>query len=295
MPPRFVTLLIIAGWLASSGWLFYRDLWPSLRPGEPPPFIIDLADEAQRQAFHTRWNVFRDNKEIGKLSTWVEYRETDDTFALKSKIDKLDGLHFFSVFQVQVKKMESTYRITRDGDLRDIKVEFAADVVYPLGRHHFEGDVDGRVEDRRFAPRFKLSSSAFPELDLKLEPVEVAARGSMLTPMHPVNRVLGLRAGKRWRMPLVDPLRDALASTAKEMFKGIGIAEGPGIRFLDAEVLNEPRLVEWGDREVPCLIIEYRGEDMVAHTWVRLGDGMVLRQEAKWHGDHLVLQRYKND
>ena len=100
---------------------------------------------------------------------------------------------------------------------------------------------------------------------------------------------------KRWRMPLVDPLSDALAVAARDMLKGVIALEAPGERYLDAEVLAEPQTLVWNDRDVPCLVIEFKGEDLTARTWVRASDGLVLCQEARGHGDHLVLHRYSHD
>ena len=64
-----------------------------------------------------------------------------------------------------------------------------------------------------------------------------------------------------------------------------------GVRRLQAEVLPETKLLRWKDREVPCLVIEYRGDDSTARTWVREDDGLVLRQEFSFWGDQIVMER----
>src|SRR5437016_344384 len=93
MPPRFVSLVIVAFWAMTSGGLFYREIWPNLRPDEAPPFTIDLVDEAQIQAARIRWSVLRADQEgekkIGRARTWVDYRATDDTFELHCEIEQL--------------------------------------------------------------------------------------------------------------------------------------------------------------------------------------------------------------
>ena len=48
MPARPLLLAILFFWVATTGWLFYKELWPHLRSGQPPPYTIDLADEARR-------------------------------------------------------------------------------------------------------------------------------------------------------------------------------------------------------------------------------------------------------
>ena len=49
MPSRPITALIVLFWLATLGWIGYRDLWPRLNPGEVPPFVIELEDELTSQ------------------------------------------------------------------------------------------------------------------------------------------------------------------------------------------------------------------------------------------------------
>jgi len=55
--------------------------------------------------------------------------------------------------------------------------------------------------------------------------------------------------------------------------------------------LQETRPLTYNGNEHACLVIEFRGENMTAHTWVRAGDGLVLRQDATVWGDSLVLER----
>ena len=85
-------------------------------------------------------------------------------------------------------------------------------------------------------------------------------------------------------MPLVDPLADALGGL---------VGSSAGVRFLDARVADEPRTLVWNGRDVPCLVIEYQGDDVTAQTWVCQTDGLVLRQEASRprEGEIIVLQR----
>jgi len=84
MPPRWLTLTIIAFWLGATGWLVWRDLWPRWRPGEPPPYHIDLVEEVHRdhRANPHLWAVFEDDRETMQATSWVEHRPDDDSFAL---------------------------------------------------------------------------------------------------------------------------------------------------------------------------------------------------------------------
>src|SRR5438876_6634607 len=86
MPSSWKLWTILLFWLATTFWLIQRDVWPRLRTGEPPPYTIDLADEALKSAPRISWKIFRGAKNIGFLNTWVAYRPQDDTFELHSEI-----------------------------------------------------------------------------------------------------------------------------------------------------------------------------------------------------------------
>ena len=65
--------------------------------------------------------------------------------------------------------------------------------------------------------------------------------------------------------------------------------------WLDAAVQSATEMIDWDRGEVECLVIEYHadwhGEEFTARTWVRQSDGIVLRQEAVFQGQILVLER----
>jgi hypothetical protein len=279
MPPRLFTLAVVAFWLATSGWLFYRELWPKLRPGEPPPYTIDLVDEARQHTTPILWSVYRGQQKIGKARTWVTYRESDDTFELHGAMDQLE-LYRSALVTVVVQHAANMNRISRDGELREMSTDIA--LALPRLELKLKAHFDGQVQGRLFHARGWVEWPGGRK-DMSIEPVALSAYGAVLNPLQPVNRIQGLKPGQRWRIPLVDPLSDAVAATLP------GLPSGP--RVLDAAVLPETQLLSWDDQEVPCLVIEYTGDaDVSARTWVRESDGLVLRQEAR-QGDLLILQR----
>lgn len=291
MPSRLISLGIVVFWLATSAWLFQRELWPRLKPNEPPPYTIDLVDEARDHAAPIRWTVYRDGQKIGKASTSVSYNEQDDTFNLHNTMEHME-LYRSRLMRTSIvlTKAHSVYRVTRQGELRGIEVDLAGGVLLPaLEPFNFKAHVEGQVAGGRLTPTGYVEWLK-ERKDIQAEPVAVSAYGSVLNPLHPVNRIRGLRPGQTWRMPLVDPLGDVMAATAAEALamKLPGLAGGP--RYLTA-VVSEPQSFTWGNVVVSCLIIEYQGDgDVTARTWVRESDGLVLRQEAR-QGELLVLQR----
>jgi hypothetical protein len=295
VPPRFLSLAIIAFWLATTGWLFQRDLWPQLRPGEPPPYAIDLAFEVQ-DPMPIRWGVFRGSEMVGRARSFVHYRAADDTFELHGDLAQADKNRPFELISkpasVRLEKAMLMYRVTRAGVLREILTDATLGVAMPGGlpldriTAHFQGE----VRDGRFQPRGHVTCLGVRK-ELQGESIEVSSGGMVLNSLHPVNRIHGLRPGQSWRVSEVDPLADALAAAlAAKLPFGLPGLTGP--RILDAKVLSELQDLEWDRAEVPCLVIEYRNDGkLVASTWVRQSDGLVLRQEAQGWGGSLLLKR----
>src|SRR5207237_230562 len=94
-----------------------------------------------------------------------------------------------SLLSIQVKPMSGMYRVTRDGQLREIVADVTIIVsgIGPLRRVEAEATahIEGEVKDRRFTPHGFLDVGT-SRMELPLEPVEVPAQVSVLNPLHPV-------------------------------------------------------------------------------------------------------------
>jgi hypothetical protein len=272
MPSRPVILAIIAFWLASTTWLIYREVLPTLQSREPPPYTIDLADEVSAQSIS--WEVRDKGKEnFGTVQTQVR-RQPDHNFILSAeyKPNNLD------VLGLRIKELSSRYTVTRAGDLRELEITLES---FKIGDETFRLKIEGHVEKGLFTPSISGAKGLPP-----LQPVAVAGHGNVLNPLHPLNRLKGLRANQQWVQPLFDPLAIAVSSMA-----GSGLLSPP-MRQLHAEVMLG--VLYWnGTPEVPCWKIEYRDENnrVVARTWVRREDGQVLQQDANHAGRSLLLKR----
>jgi hypothetical protein len=286
MPSRLLILVILTFWLAIMGWFVARDVAPRWRAGDAPPYAIELADEALKNPVAVKWRLVRNGKEIGKLNTRMVYKEAENVFELTAESKQIDIVPAGPV-QVAAREFSSTLKVNHDGELRGIlaHVEFEA-----LGVAVHVG-VTAEIKAGRI-DRTCLVKSPAGTIMPRLDPV--AYRGGMvLNPMHPVNRVAGLKAGQRWRIPLIDPFADALQATVAEMAgaKLSGPTAEPVAQFLYAEVLGQTQDLEFEKTMQSCVVIEYTGDDSSGRTWVRASDGLVLRQEAQLHGESLVLQR----
>ena len=292
MPPRWLSVPIIVFWLATTGWLFYQDVWPSLLPGQAPPFTIDLEDEVQTQQAHIHWSVFYNDRPYLQAETWVEPNPADETFALQARVRPLatgpkDEAGAAAPFGglVQLRKSTSVYRVARNGDLRSVSVEFTVEAHAGALIVPGDGSLSGEVKDGQFHSRLRLSSPLLSgkTIEKELEPVAVSTHGSVLSPLHPVNRIAGLRPGQTWRLPLVDPIKDALTALA---------TGEPGQEIVvSARVLPQTQILTWNNQPTECLVVEYQGDDVSARTWVQVGTDLVLRQESERDGERLAMQR----
>lgn len=294
MPPRWLSILIVASWLGTTGWLGYQHLAPLFVADQAPPYTIDLEDEVRQQG-HIRWTVFYNDNPCLRAETWVEPDPAGDMFELHSELHpyvgvspKAEGAASPFGGLVEIRKASSVYRVTRQGDLRAVRLDLSAVMG---GAVPADGSLAGEVRNGRFTGRVAASSPVFPGADFKsdLDPVAVPAHGSILSPMHPVNRITGLRPGQTWRLPLVDPVPTVIAALARKYSAGLAPDAG-GEAMVTAHVRPHTEPLPDADA-APCWVVDYQGGDVTAATWVRASDGLVLRQEATRGGDRWVLQR----
>jgi hypothetical protein len=276
MPSRLQVLVIVGFWLATSTWLFVRDLLPRLLPGQPPPFTIDLADEAE--AHMVRWSVFKDGQLQGYAKTGVDYNEKDDSFRIHGTFKLWNSREMRGQADLV---LSSEQFATREGELKGLSADISASMVAVK----LEGHMHGEVQDHQFFPHVSVSSPT--SLEWGLPSVKLSSGGTVLNPLQPVNRIWGLRKGQTWRVPLVHPLFDAVSA---ELAAIVNFKTSEP-RFVDATVLPKTHMLEWKHEQVPCLVIDYANDEMTARTWVRESDGLVLRQEVEEHGIKLAMQR----
>jgi hypothetical protein len=276
MPSRWSSLAIVAFWLGTNGLLFYHDIWPTLRPGQPPPMAVDLIQEAKKFDTATRWNVTLNDRPALRAQTSTK-RVGPGLFDMVAHYSQVPKQPAPTIGVFRVRRMRSSYRVTTDGDLRALEVEVEG-AWLTEGAGKFTLAIRGEVEGGRLTPHLHFESAG-KALDKDLPAVEVPARGSVLMPLHPVERIRGLRRGQSWRVPVVDPVADSI----KQFFP---LSGGP--RFLSARVADEAQELRPG---VPCLVVHYQGDDLEARTWVEEATGQVLRQEAVIQGGRWVMER----
>jgi hypothetical protein len=295
MPPRWVSAAVIAAWVASAAWLFRQELWPALEPDAPPPFTIDLVEEAQTEKVPIRWRVTRDGAAVLTARTSVSHRSKENDFTLRALFEPREGLpepgRKPAPPPYRIRRMTSAYRVTPEGRLLDVDVQIAlAEAKIFRQTIPIDGDarVWGEVVRGQFRSHYEVESP-LGKFAGSLPPVAVSSRGSVVMPLHPVSRIGGLKPGQAWRVPVIDPLGEALGS-----FAGGGAGR---VRFLRARVRPQAEALRWNGGDTRCLVIDYEEENqftddrMSARTWVREADGLVLKQEAGLSGNNWVMTR----
>lgn len=297
MPSRIGVVAIVLFWLATTTYVGYHEVWPRYFSDAPPPIQIDLADEATKD-LSTNWQIYRGEQRIGKLTTRMEYNAIDDTFHFLNTYSQLT-FDLSKGFSLEVPRLETSVRVNRAGELREQKM--TGDLIAkigPLPIGDASAEVSGYVLNGellgRCQVRYPIKSTA-PVIDRELEPVPVPA-GQVLNPMMPLNRLRDVQPGRRWVIRIVDPLQDAMNVLLREMAKEskftLSALPNPGNRELLAEVKRTPEKLDRKNAPpIECWVIEYRGDEVQARTWVSTADGRVMRQEASGLGEKLRFDR----
>jgi hypothetical protein len=290
MPPRIAVAGIVAFWLATTGYIAYRDVWPRVFASGPPPVSIELADEA-RQNVPAKWALYRNrkpgDKPIGRLTTQMKYLDADDAFQFTYRYSDLK----FEQGDVTLAASEvvSEVKMTRAGELREQSMTGKVKLSI-RGAEVLDGTiaVRGSVTNGVLTGRCELKSNLLGDIAEDLDPIPVPKNGQPLNPLQPVNRIGGVRGGLSWEVDESNPLQDAVLDLFKKKFR---LPEQKQKKTLVAQVDREQQTLTVNGAEVSCWVIEYRRAEPVARTWVRATDGKVLRQEAFEKGESLTFER----
>lgn len=294
MPSRIGIVFILIFWLATVGYVGYRDVWPRLVRDAAPTVWIDLSDEAT-QTVPVRWGLYRGETRVGTMNSQMVFDTVSEQFRFVTK---------YREFQVDVQpircvvpEMELTTQLDRSGQLRGQTLHGML-IAKLLGQELARGTatIECVVRDGELVGQCRLESDFFPPIEEPLEATPVPD-GQVLNPLQPVNRLRGVRAGLRWVIYENDPLGDAIANATKQVLKKKGLgsslfAPKPTERqSMIATVSDEPEMIHTAKGDHRCWSIEIRGERGTATIWVRASDGFVMRQIAVVGGDSLRLER----
>lgn len=293
MPTRRSVALILLFWLATLGYVGYRDVWPRLFADRTPAVWIDLSDEAT-QTVPVRWALFRGDARVGTVTTQMSYDAAGDVFHFATKYRGELQLEIFGL-TFKVPEFEMTTTVNRAGQLRAQKM--VAD--FQVRRFGLSlggtGTTDAVVRDGHLVGQCKLVADTLGTVEQQLEPTPVPD-GQVLNPLQPVNRLRGVRPGMRWVIYEVNPLGEAVTGIKDTMLKnGFGTAllsSKPAERAsLIATVADAPERLKLKRGEFDCWVIDVRGDSGSTTVWVRVSDGYVMQQLAKLEGESMRLER----
>lgn len=276
MPPFRVSLVILLSWICANAFLFYAEVLPRWRAGQPPLFTIDLADEAGNVRPYVQWKVLVRNEEFLKLTTGIDLVEgKEDEFILWADYKPPNPLKQKKDF-LWLKHLRSEFKVHRDGDLlaayARVSIESFRGVQIPLTM-----EMDGEIKNRLFHPVLTTDTLA-GQKTIPLSPMQVPVNGGMFQPFHPVHRIMGLFPGRTWVQPSFDPLAMALSTS----LAGLDGQEPVGTVL--AKVRAGLESVNWKGKSFACQVIEFNGHEMEALVWVDVVHGAVLRQKVKFSG-----------
>jgi hypothetical protein len=254
-----------------TGWLIEREVVPMMLADVSPSFQPDLTDEIGSPV--VAWTVLQDGKRLGSANSRVHAND-DRTFEFQSSYQ----FNQFTMGPVEIQQIEQRYKVSEEGKLLSVTVKF----VGKLGKPDFTLDLKGDVVNDELQPHLLLNGEKTPDIGK----IKFVQKGNFVNPMHLLNRLRGLREGKKWTINLPD-----LQAGVENPFIGDLIKKAGGPSVLIAEVTIDT--LAWDHKKVACYKIEYHepGKEVTVRTWVRKTDGLVLQQDTSQFGFDLVLQR----
>ncbi len=293
MPTRWGVALILAFWLSTVAYVGYRDVWPHLVADAAPTAWIDLSDEAT-QAVPVRWELYRNDDRVGKVSTQMSYDAAADAFRFVTKYRGELGVELFGI-TFRIPDYEMTTTLDRGGRLRaqSMTATFAVKAG-PLSNTG-TATTEGVVSDGILVGRCKLVANGFDAVDEALTPTPVP-EGQVLNPLQPVNRLRGVRPGMRWVIYEVNPMGEAIAGIKDVIAKKLGTSLLTGSTpkeqpAMIATVGDQPEMLSRPRGDAACWVIEICGPQGTTTVWVRVSDGSVMQQVAKLEGETMRLER----
>jgi len=277
----WIATLVIIFWAASTGWLVSQKIAPLLFTGDPPTAHFIPEDHDAPVA----WTVFFNDEIVGWALSESEPRDpASNGWRITTRL-RLDELPLDQLLPDWVQKMaagsfaaETPLVLDTTGELwldPDGNLEqFESKVFLPdlAQRVVIRGSVEGpdvaiTVRSRDFLYETKRQ---LPE------------SGMLGDELSPQAMLPGLTIGRRWTVPVYNPLS----------FTGSPLA------VLHAHVEGEVTLF-WEDRIVRPLLVAYR-DDPAAYREPRVRlwvdrDGRVLRQESQMLGSTLAFLRRTDD
>lgn len=273
--------IVIVFWCLTTGWLVTAKILPSLLPGSPPGYQALYA--SNNRLIPVAWTVLWKEQPIGwAVSESRRGDEGDVTVETALRFDRLPIEELLPAWmkplvgraleRTAVVDLEArgTMSIDAQGQLRAFRS--AVDLPGKVDRVLLHGTVDdGHVKVLLRAGELSYETSRYLPSHIMI--------GDELSPQATMP---GLAPGKRWTVPVYNPLRGGNAA----------------LEVMHAEVTAEESLF-WEDRLVRVDLVVYRDDPSEHHEpccriWVDRG-GRVLKQESAMFGGKLTFLRRSDE
>lgn len=273
--------IVIVFWCLTTGWLVTAKILPSLLPGSPPGYQALYA--SNNRLIPVAWTVLWKEQPIGwAVSESHRGPEGDVTVETALRFDRLPieellpgwmkplvgrALERTAVVDLEAR---GTMSIDAQGQLQAFRS--AVDLPGKVDRVLLHGTVDdGHVKVLLRAGELSYETSRYLPSHIMI--------GDELSPQATMP---GLAPGKRWTVPVYNPLRGGKAA----------------LEVMHAEVTAEETLF-WEDRLVRVDLVVYRDDPSEHHEpccriWVDRG-GRVLKQESAMFGGKLTFLRRSDE
>ncbi|MFP6613383.1 MAG: hypothetical protein VB835_13825 [Pirellulales bacterium] len=284
MANRYYPAAVVLFWLSTMSWLVLTKVLPALRRGEPPDHHAVFVDR-QTDALPVIWDMKWDMRPIGWAASDVS-RRPDGRAVIHSRIrftgvPKANGNQ--GLIYAALTNLAKTVRIDNCSELAsDGGVERIRSIVRHNGKQQPLLRVEGKIVDGHLNLQSWLMDQKQP--DTKMIPVRP---GSLVAnEVSPRGYMPKLRLHQQWTTYHVSPLRP-----------------GQGQKVVSAKV-ERYETMQWQDRITRTLVVIYRDDagassrsahEHLGRLWVRVSDGMVLKQEVIIFGSQLTFHRQPTD
>ncbi|MBI3823344.1 MAG: hypothetical protein HY289_11795, partial [Planctomycetes bacterium] len=259
MPPRLITAAILIFWLGMTGWLMQREVVPMMLADLSPSIQPDLTDEIGNPVIS--WTILRKGKRAGSAQSRIVLKG-EGTLELYSTFNFAEPI-------LTMTKLECMERIADGRRLQAMSIKFETE-------SRLVAEIRGEVVNQKMAP--KLFHNGIEVKFLDLGTIDMAHQADVTNPMNLVNRVRDLYDGRTWKVTMFNPLQGVQNQLVSDIMKPMMVPA------LIAQVSVDT--LQWNDEDVVCYRIEYHevGKEVIARTWVRKSDGLVLQQESSHLG-----------
>jgi hypothetical protein len=293
MESRWFNTAVVLIWMCTTTWLVVAKVLPPLRRGQPPNYRSMYARSSEDKKEETvGWDLTLSGKPLG----WAVSRlKTPEVTSASGKMTEVSSrIHFDRVPLAELSPswMRIMLRTTAD-PIDDLQMDvFSTLTIDTLG--HLEG-FQSRLNVAGARDAISIVGRVHATL-LKIEvksgdfvyPFETYLPSDALVSdeLSPQSRLLGLRLGQEWTVPVFSALRPP---------------NNP-VDILQAKVESH-ELLMWEGEAVPVFQVVYRPDSgsalsstvqSRAKLWVR-EDGMVLKQEVSVIGSPLVFSRMSEE